>query len=403
MRFSAVRPVLFLLFLPLFPLPLSAISVYDVVRLSQQNYRDDDIVRIIQATDSRFLLSADDAARLRKEGVTEPVLREMLSRPAREKSEAPAAKRPGKPTRQPAVAQKEAPASTREISPDSSFVFDEIVRLTRAGLSEETVLAYAKAHRGDLPSVVTDERLRQLRQSGVGNKVIRYLTAIDVRASSDTGSTQGADDSESVEETYRSSGAYPYASEESEAGGEDSSYNAAAYDGAYPSTDYACYYGDYPFYPYGSAFYAYPATFFLNHGDFFRRFPHRRRDFGNHRVAGGHHPRFGRPDFPRGRRGIATAGQGFRTRRVPPRDDFVGGSRQPRGPVQARRGSNGVTLPPRGLSRISPGPGRGASTFPGAAGRPAFSGPGPGAIARAPVARSGAAPSNPGRSVAPRR
>ncbi len=71
-----------LLLLVSWPASLAAISVFDVIRLSQERYGDDEIVRLIRTTDSRFVLSAEDTIRLRKEGVTEAVIREMLSRPA---------------------------------------------------------------------------------------------------------------------------------------------------------------------------------------------------------------------------------------------------------------------------------------------------------------------------------
>jgi hypothetical protein len=74
-------PVLILL-LALLPASLAAISVFDVIRLSQGGYSDAEIVRLIQTTDSRFVLSAEDTVRLREAGVTESVIREMLSRPA---------------------------------------------------------------------------------------------------------------------------------------------------------------------------------------------------------------------------------------------------------------------------------------------------------------------------------
>jgi hypothetical protein len=70
------------LLLVLWSAPLAAISVFDVIRLSQARYPDDEIIRLIQTTDSRFLLTAEDTVRLREAGVTEPVIREMLSRPA---------------------------------------------------------------------------------------------------------------------------------------------------------------------------------------------------------------------------------------------------------------------------------------------------------------------------------
>ena len=83
-------PILILL-LALLPASLAAISVFDVIRLSQGRYSDEEIIRLIQTTDSRFLLSAEDTVRLRKAGVTEAVIREMLSRPAPQRESEPAA------------------------------------------------------------------------------------------------------------------------------------------------------------------------------------------------------------------------------------------------------------------------------------------------------------------------
>lgn len=103
MKLSGARAILaLLLLLALFPASLAAISVFDVVRLSQEKYADEDILRVIQATDSRFVLTAEDTIRLRKEGVTEIVIREMLARPAPEKASAPvavvAASKPARPS-----------------------------------------------------------------------------------------------------------------------------------------------------------------------------------------------------------------------------------------------------------------------------------------------------------------
>ncbi len=59
----------------------------------------------------------------------------------------------------------------------------DLVRMTNAGFSDETVLEYAKAHRAELPSLVSADDLLWLRKSGVSETVVRYMTAIDVRAS----------------------------------------------------------------------------------------------------------------------------------------------------------------------------------------------------------------------------
>lgn len=83
MRPSQPRALLALILVAvLLPVSLAAISVFDVIRLSQGKYSDEDIIRLIQTTDSRFVLSAEDTVRLRQAGVTESVIREMLARPA---------------------------------------------------------------------------------------------------------------------------------------------------------------------------------------------------------------------------------------------------------------------------------------------------------------------------------
>lgn len=58
--------------------PVAALTVYDIIRLSDNKYRDDDILALIQATDSAFELKAEDVTRLMELGVSEPVIQAML-------------------------------------------------------------------------------------------------------------------------------------------------------------------------------------------------------------------------------------------------------------------------------------------------------------------------------------
>jgi len=91
--------LLLLLLLLSLPVPLAAISVFDVIRLSEERYGDEEIIRLIRTTDSRFFLSAEDTIQLRKEGVTEEVIREMLSRPApKQEGQPPSSEGPAKPS-----------------------------------------------------------------------------------------------------------------------------------------------------------------------------------------------------------------------------------------------------------------------------------------------------------------
>jgi len=78
-----------------------------------------------------------------------------------------------------------ASAETRPMSRERAPLLQDLVRMTRAGASDVTVLAYAKTHRLELPPEVSDQDLFWLRQSGVSELVVRYMTAVDVRASGD--------------------------------------------------------------------------------------------------------------------------------------------------------------------------------------------------------------------------
>ena len=56
-----------------------AVSIYDIIELSRQGYSDEEVVRIIQGTGSVFDLTAADIPRLKNLGVSETVIRSMLT------------------------------------------------------------------------------------------------------------------------------------------------------------------------------------------------------------------------------------------------------------------------------------------------------------------------------------
>ena len=56
----------------------TAMTVYDVIQLSNNSYSDQDIIALIEATDSAFELNADDISSLVELGVSEPVIQVML-------------------------------------------------------------------------------------------------------------------------------------------------------------------------------------------------------------------------------------------------------------------------------------------------------------------------------------
>lgn len=56
-----------------------ALTVYDVIQLSSKNYSDNEIIKLIQATNSAFKLTAEDLPRLLEAGVNDSVIQVMLT------------------------------------------------------------------------------------------------------------------------------------------------------------------------------------------------------------------------------------------------------------------------------------------------------------------------------------
>ena len=60
--------------------PAGALSIVDIVQLSQNNYSEEAIIKLIDVTSSAFELEAEDVPRLKELGVSEAVIRVMLER-----------------------------------------------------------------------------------------------------------------------------------------------------------------------------------------------------------------------------------------------------------------------------------------------------------------------------------
>jgi hypothetical protein len=251
-----------------------------------------------------------------------------------------------------------------------STLLDDLVRLTQAGSSDVTVLAYAKAHRLELPPEVSDRDLRWLRDSGVSELVVRYMSAIDVRASGESvqqdvayGSDEDAarpraeySNSESDSDSY--GGSYPdrYA-------GDYADNYADSYSDAYPGYDY------YPSYGYG--YYPYP-LFFVDRDGFFHRFRGRDHRFDGRRG-------FDRGRGFRGHRGDVVGHGGFRDSWRERGFDgrrgrsIVVGPRRPGHPTFARGGFSARPGGPRGSAIGHRGfgpPGFARGSHPGFSGGP---------------------------------
>lgn len=262
---------------------------------------------------------------------------------------------------------------SRSSSLEPPSLLQDLVRLTNSGLSDETVLAYAKAHRVELPPEVSTDDLLWLRKSGVSETVIRYMAAIDVRAS-DAGPAEVV--------AYDSNGAARHSAADSY-----SDYSADSGYGSYPDGYYDSYPDSYSndYYPaYGAGYYPYPGYFFVNRGGFFGRFPHRGRGFVGRRGhvighGGPGRPRFSRGDFDRGvgrRRGNVVIGHRGPGRPAFPRGSFVQGSRAPRGAAVRNGGFGRPGFPSGGRAggSFGRGPTAGAGGGRGAIARPSGNG-----------------------------
>ncbi len=68
--------------------PAGALSIVDIVQLSQNSYSEEAIIKLIEVTSSAFELAAEDVPRLKELGVSEAVIRVMLERVPAESGDA---------------------------------------------------------------------------------------------------------------------------------------------------------------------------------------------------------------------------------------------------------------------------------------------------------------------------
>lgn len=57
-----------------------AVSLYDIIQLAKKGYRDNQIISIIETTDSRFQVDADTVLTLKREGLSEKVIQAIVAR-----------------------------------------------------------------------------------------------------------------------------------------------------------------------------------------------------------------------------------------------------------------------------------------------------------------------------------
>ena len=161
----------------------------------------------------------------------------------------------------------------------TSRLLDELVQMTQSGSSDADVLAYAQAHRRELPPELSDRDLRYLREAGVSARVVNYMSAIDVRPSDEQlrespvypedsvpprGShaypespDQQSPDQQSEDVPYGNGDMNGYVSSPDSYAG--SPYGSGGWGGGYcdPFWDFGC------SYPFGYGYFSYPLYFFF--------------------------------------------------------------------------------------------------------------------------------------------
>ncbi len=108
-------------------------------------------------------------------------------------------------------------AEPRASSRFSNRLFTDVVQMTRAGLSDETIVAYVQARRARLDADVRAEDLIRLRQAGVSEPVVAAIAGITglEAGPGGPGSEAAYDSGEGtdvpIEPSYAEDEAYPYA------------------------------------------------------------------------------------------------------------------------------------------------------------------------------------------------
>jgi hypothetical protein len=160
----------------------------------------------------------------------------------------------------------------------SNRLLGDVVEMTRAGLSDETIVAYVTSRRVRLDADVSAQDLIRLRQAGVSESVVRAIAGASGVSDREVGRPG--------QMTYDSSGVEGEAAEPS--GGEDVAYDSPRPYGYRPY--WYAWYGDPWWYGYGYGPYV-SSTFFFGGGRSFRGRGSDHRGHGPGHGTGGHRGR----------------------------------------------------------------------------------------------------------------
>jgi len=163
------------------------------------------------------------------------------------------------------------PRTSPHAAPSSVALLEDLVRMAKAGSSDVAMLAYARAHRAELPAELPDSTLRWLRASGVSERVVRYMSAIDVRESAlDSTAPEGVTYADEAPGDRRDFSERSYDRDPGAQYRDTDSYAGYDSDFAGPEPGYGYGYDTYFGYPYLSG--PYFPYFFVDRGNSFRRF-----------------------------------------------------------------------------------------------------------------------------------
>jgi len=109
------------------------------------------------------------------------------------------------------------PVARREFAPSRNPLLEDVVRMSKGGVSDAVVVAYLTTHRRELPKILSQDDQLRLQRGGVSDSVMTYLSrnsAVDIGVTGEggRGGSVYAVESPSQEgyEAYDAAAGYPF-------------------------------------------------------------------------------------------------------------------------------------------------------------------------------------------------
>lgn len=157
----------------LLAMPLVALAApmtnEDVIKLVRSGLSDETVLQAIQGAEPRFDTSTDGLVRLKQGGASDRIVQQIMAKQSGTPMAAPA------PVLAPLPAQAAPAAATPPAALAAPMTNDDVIKLVKSGLSEETVL---QAIQGAAPRFDTStDGLVRLKQGGASDRVIQQVMA----------------------------------------------------------------------------------------------------------------------------------------------------------------------------------------------------------------------------------